>query len=56
MRVGRGAIPRDECHAVLRQLRDVDAQRLTTLSPDFDQVFARAREFSRLDEANTLAA
>ena len=56
MLVGRGAITRDECHAVLRQLReDVDLQRLTTVSPDLDQVFARVREFSRLYTAKTLA-
>ena len=56
MLVGRSAITRDECHAILGQLReDVDARRLMTVSPDVDQVFARAREFSRLYTAKTLA-
>lgn len=56
MLVGRGAIARDECDAILGQLRDdADAQRLMTVSPDFDQVFARASEFSRLYTAKTLA-
>ena len=56
MLVGRGAITRDECDAVLRQLRDdVDAQRLMTVSPDLEQVFARGSEFSRLYTAKTLA-
>jgi predicted nucleic acid-binding protein len=54
--VGRGAMTRDECHAILGQLRDdVDAQRLMTVSPDLDQVFARASELSRLHTAKTLA-
>jgi predicted nucleic acid-binding protein len=56
MLVGRGAITRDERHAILGQLReDVDAQRLMTMSPDLEQVFARASEFSRLYTAKTLA-
>ena len=56
MLVGRGAITREECHTILGQLReDVEAQRLITTSPDLDQVFARAREFSRLYTAKTLA-
>lgn len=56
MLVGRGAITRDECHAILKQLQeDVDAQRLMTVAPDLDEVFARATEFSRLDTAKTLA-
>lgn len=56
MLVGRSAMTRDECHAILGQLReDVDAQRLMTVSPDLDQVFARAREFSRLYTEKTLA-
>jgi predicted nucleic acid-binding protein len=56
MLVGRAAITRHECHAILRQLReDVDAQRLMTVSPDLDQVFARAGEFSRLYTATTRA-
>ena len=56
MLVGRGAITRDECRAIVGQLReDVDAQRLMTLSPDLEQVFARASEFSRLYTAKTLA-
>jgi predicted nucleic acid-binding protein len=56
MLVGRGAITRDECHAILGQLReDVDAQRLMTVSPDLEQVFGRAGELSRLYTAKTLA-
>ena len=56
MLVGRRAITRDECRAVLGQLReDVDAQRLMTVSPDLEQVLARATEFSRLYTAKTLA-
>ena len=56
MLVGRRAITRDECHAILGQLReDVDARRLMTVSPDLDQVFGRAREFSTLYTAKTLA-
>jgi predicted nucleic acid-binding protein len=54
--VGRGAITRDDCHAILGQLReDLVAQRLMTVSPDLEQVFARASEFSRLYTAKTLA-
>jgi predicted nucleic acid-binding protein len=56
MLVGRGAITRDECRAILGQLRDdVDAQRLLMVSPDLEQVFARASEFSSLYTAKTLA-
>jgi len=56
MLVGRGAITRDECRAILGQLReDMDAQRLMTVSPDLEQVFARASEFSSLYTAKTLA-
>jgi predicted nucleic acid-binding protein len=56
MLVGRGAITRDECHAILKQLQeDVDAQRLMTVAPDLDEVFAHATEFSRLYTAKTLA-
>jgi hypothetical protein len=37
MLVARGAITRDECRAILEQLReDVDAQRLMTVSPDLE--------------------
>jgi predicted nucleic acid-binding protein len=56
MLVGRDAITRDECHAILEQLReDLHAQRLVTVSPDLDQVFARAGELSRPYTAKTLA-
>ena len=56
MLVGRHAITRDECQAILGQLReDVEAQRLMTVWPDLEQVFARASEFSRLYTAKTLA-
>jgi hypothetical protein len=56
MLVGRDAITREECHAIVEQLReDVHAQRLMTVSPDLDQVFARAGELSRLYTAKTLA-
>lgn len=56
MLVGRHSITRDECRAIFGQLReDVDAQRLITVSPDLEQVFARASEFSRLYTAKTLA-
>jgi predicted nucleic acid-binding protein len=54
--VGRGAITRDECHAILEQLHeDVDAQRLMVVSLDLDQVFARAGELSKLYTAKFLA-
>ena len=56
MLIGRDAITREECHAIVEQLReDVQAQRLMTVSPDLDQVFARAGELSRLYTAKTLA-
>jgi predicted nucleic acid-binding protein len=54
--VGRGAITRDECHAILEQLHeDVDAQRLMIVSLDLDQVFARASELSKLYTAKFFA-
>jgi hypothetical protein len=38
MLVGRDAITREECDAIVEQLReDVDAQRLMTISPDLDR-------------------
>lgn len=56
MLVGRGAITRDECRVVLEQLdEDIDAQRLVRVSPDLEQVFGRASEFSRLYTARFLA-
>jgi predicted nucleic acid-binding protein len=56
MLVGRGAITRDECRAIQEQLReDVDEQRLMTMSPDLERLFARASDFSRLYTAKTLA-
>ena len=56
MLVGRGAITRDECRAIQGQLReDVEAQRLMTMAPDLEQVFARGSEFSTLYTAKTLA-
>ena len=56
MLVGRHAITREECNAILRQLReDVDAHRLMSVSLDLEQVFARASEFSKLYTAKTLA-
>jgi predicted nucleic acid-binding protein len=56
MLVGRGAITRNECDALLGHLReDVEAHRLMTVSPDLEPVFARASEFSRLYTAKTLA-
>jgi predicted nucleic acid-binding protein len=56
MLVGRHAITREECNAILRQLReDVDAHRLMTVSLDLEQVFARASEFSKRCTAKTLA-
>jgi predicted nucleic acid-binding protein len=54
--VGRGAITRDECRAILEQLQeDIDAQRLKIVSPDFDEVFGQAGELSRLYTARFLA-
>lgn len=54
--VGRGAITRDECRALLEQLReDVEAQRLMVVSLDLDHVFARAHELSKLYSAKSLA-
>ena len=54
--VGRGAISRDECAAVLEQLDDdVDAQRLMVVSLDLDEVFVRAAELCRLYTAKYLA-
>jgi predicted nucleic acid-binding protein len=56
MLVGRGAITRAECRAILGQLReDVDAQRLLTVPLDFEQVLERASEFSRLYTAKFLS-
>ena len=46
--VGRDLLTREECRAVLEQLRDdLDSQRLLPLSLDLDQVFAAASELSR---------
>jgi len=45
--VGRALITRDQCRAVMRQLRDdLDSHRLTPVSLDFDAVFAQAGELS----------
>ena len=56
MLVGRRAITRDDCRAILGHLReDVDAQRLMIVLPDLEQVFARASELSSLYTAKTLA-
>jgi hypothetical protein len=53
--VGRDAIKRGECHAIVEQLReDVHAQRLMTVSPDLDQVIARGGELSGLYTGKTL--
>jgi predicted nucleic acid-binding protein len=54
--VGRGAISRDECRAVLVQLdEDVAAQRLLATSLEMDDVFTRASELSKLYTAKHLA-
>lgn len=54
--VGRDLIARDECRAVLAQLRDdLDNQRLMPVSLDLDRVFAEAGELSRLYTAKFLA-
>jgi hypothetical protein len=54
--VGRGAISRDECGALLKQLHDdVEAHRLMAVSLDLDDVFVRASELSKLYTAKHLA-
>jgi predicted nucleic acid-binding protein len=56
MLVGRGAITRDDCDAIRKQLHeDIDARRLMSVAPDLDEVFARATDYSGLYTAKTLA-
>lgn len=53
--VGRDALTRAECRAVLAQLRDdLEDQRLMPVSVDLDRVFTQANEFSRLYTAKFL--
>jgi predicted nucleic acid-binding protein len=53
--VGRGAITRDERHAIERQLHeDLEAQRLASVSIDLDRVFADASELSGTHTAKLL--
>ncbi len=54
--VGRRLMTRDQCRAVLAQLRDdIEHQRLAPVSPDLDRVFRDASELSRLYGAKFLA-
>jgi predicted nucleic acid-binding protein len=54
--MGRELISRDECRAVLAQLRDdLENQRLVLVSLDLERVFAEAEDLSRLYTAKFLA-
>ena len=54
--VGRDLMTRDQCRAVLAQLRDdIEHQRLAAISLDLDRVFGDASELSRLYGAKFLA-
>ena len=54
--VGRELMTKEECRAVEAQLRDdLERQRLLPVSLDLDDVFARAREFSKLYTAKHLS-
>lgn len=54
--MGRELISRDECRAVLAQLRDdLESQRLVPVSLDLERVFAGAEDLSRLYTAKFLA-